>query len=76
MCSHVSQISGDDYQFGSPVRYMIFYEFTTEFVSYMVDVEFENETTLGRTTKVELSNSLDNALGDLSVYWTLWEGSA
>jgi hypothetical protein len=34
----------------------------------MVDVDFENETTLSRTTKAELSNSLDNALGDLSLY--------
>ena len=72
---NVSNIPGDDYQFGSTVHYMVFYEFTPEFVSYMVDVEFENETTLSRTTKTELSNSLDNVLGDLSVYWTLWENS-
>ena len=65
---NVSNIPGNDYQFGSTVHYMVFYEFTPEFVSYMVDVDFENETTLSRTTKAELSNSLDNALGDLSLY--------
>ena len=50
--------------------------FTPDFADYMVDVTFEQETTLTKTSKTELSNSLDGMLGDLSTYWTLWETNA
>eukprot|EP00435_Cladocopium_sp_Y103_P060316 s936_g22.t1 len=69
----VTNVAGNDYNFGCPMSYVVLYEFTPEFVNYMVDVEFEQETTLTKTSKMELSNSLDGVLGDLSTYWTLWE---
>lgn len=50
--------------------------FTPDFANYMVDVTFEQETTLTKTSKTELSNSLGGMLGDLSTYWTLWETNA
>ena len=69
----VSQVPGDDYHFGIPVHYMVLYEFSADFFNYMAEAEFENEVTLSKTTKAEINGRLDEMLGDLTVYWNLWQ---
>ena len=69
----VTTVPSTDYHFGCEVNYLVLYEFMAEFLDYMVDTEFEHETTLPRSSKVELSKQLDEMVGDLTVYWTLWE---
>ena len=64
---------GNDYHFGSNATYLVLYEFMPEFVDYMIDAEYEHETTLSKTCKAELNQQLDNLLGDTNTYWTLWE---
>ena len=59
-----------DYAFGVPVDYMVLYEYSPDFFNYMVEAEFEQEITLSKSTK--LNHSLDEALGDLTVYRNLW----
>ena len=39
----------------------------------MAEAEFENEVTLSKTTKAEINGRLDEMLGDLTVYWNLWQ---
>ena len=48
-------------------------EFNQDFVDYVVDTEFENEVTMSKSLKAELSSNLDGMLGDLTTYWTLWD---
>ena len=72
----VTHVPGNDYQFGASVDYAVLYEFSVDFMDYMLDAEFENEVTLGRSVKAELEKSLDSVLGDQSAYWTLWERSS
>ena len=69
----ITNVPGNNYNFGYSMNYVVLYKFTSDFSDYMVDVAFEQETTLAKTSKTELSNSLDDILGDLSTYWTLWE---
>ena len=71
----VTMTPGSDDHIGKPVRYFAMYEFSDEFPNYMVAPEFEAEVTLTKAAKTELSNSLDELLGDLTVYWTLWDES-
>lgn len=70
----VTTVPGTDYHFGCGVNYLVLYEFMTEFLDYLVDTEFEHETTLPRSSKIEISNRIDEMVGDLTTYWTLWEG--
>ena len=72
---NVTNVPGETYYLGQH-NYLVKYEFNSDFVSYMVNAEFENEVTLTRAQKNELSGSLDGLLGDLSVYWQLWEQHA
>ena len=50
----VTTVPGTDYHFGCGVNYLVLYEFMTEFLDYLVDTEFEHETTLPRSSKIEI----------------------
>ena len=69
----VTNTPGDDYAFGAPVDYVVFYEFNPEFIDYLNETEYENEVTLSNSDKAEINRSLDGMLGDLTTYWALWE---
>ena len=69
----VTYVPGETYDLGMPVHYVVLYEFDPDFVNYLTDAEFETETSLPRSDKLEISKSLDEILGDLTTYWNLWE---
>ena len=70
---HVTTVPGETYEFGMDASYVILYEFSEEFIDYMVDTEFENELTLTKAMKTELNQQLDLLLGDQTAYWNLWQ---
>ena len=68
----VIHVPGNSYDLGVATHHTVLYEFMDDFVSYMVDTEFENHVTLSKAQKLEISTCLDEFLGDQSSYWTLW----
>ena len=71
--AEVSNVPGNDYDFGHPTDYVVLYEFNHEFTDYLIDAEFENEVTLSKSLKAELLTHLGKALGEQTAYWNLWE---
>ena len=70
---NVTTTPGNDYEFGLESNYLVLYEFSHDYLNYLVDVEFENELTLTKQMKLEISQQLDRLLGDQTAYWNLWQ---
>ena len=69
----IAKSAAETYDFQQEVDHLVCYELDSKLVKYLNNDEESNETSLPRTTRMELLGALDEMLGERQAYWSFWE---
>ena len=70
-CGHC-EVRGGNIRLPAGVDHLVCYELDSELVEYLNNDEESNETSLPRTTRMELLGALDEIVGEHQAYWSFW----